>query len=377
MVMRLASFNLENLFQRPAVLNLTSTDEIQKRLEDYYNLSHLIEKKVYSDEDKRKIIEIMNENHGLASRDKKSQYIRLIEIRGYLLNQSFSAVGAKGRDEWIGWFELIPGSVKETAIENTARVINSVKADVLCTVEVENRIALNRFNETVIPAIYGEKYKNAMVIDGNDERGIDVGILTKPSFDISSIGTHVFDADENDNNELIFRRDCAEYTIRTPSGNSLLILVNHFKSQSSNSPAETEENDRIRKREAKQVRKIYDEKRTQGIDFIAITGDLNHEPSHDSLQPLLGDESTLLDIMKHPKFNNDGLFWTYKRGTKESKLDYILLSPKLQERVIKAGIERRGLWKKESDHSFESFPEVIEDTDAASDHAALWVELDI
>ena len=32
---------------------------------------------------------------------------------------------------------------------------------------------------------------------------------------------------------VIFSRDCAEYEIRTPNGNTLLLLVNHFKSKGS------------------------------------------------------------------------------------------------------------------------------------------------
>jgi hypothetical protein len=60
-----------------------------------------------------------------------------------------------------------------------------------------------------------------MVIDGNDDRGIDLGIMTKPSFNIKSVGTHVDDVDQEGQ---IFSRDCAEYTISTPSGNTLQTL---------------------------------------------------------------------------------------------------------------------------------------------------------
>lgn len=107
-------------------------------------------------------------------------------------------------------------------------MINAVNANVLCVFEVEERIAVNRFNNSVIPQVHGQKYSHTMVIDGNDDRGIDVGIMTKPSFDIKSIGTHVDDFDQEGR---ILSRDCAEYIIGTPSGNTLVILVNHFKSQ--------------------------------------------------------------------------------------------------------------------------------------------------
>jgi hypothetical protein len=80
----------------------------------------------------------------------------------------------------------------------------------------------------VIPEVGGEKYKHTIMIDCNDGRGIDVGNMTKSSFEISFIGTHV---DDYDDEGIIFSRDCAEYTIKTASGNLVLLLVNHFKSQ--------------------------------------------------------------------------------------------------------------------------------------------------
>ena len=94
--------------------------------------------------------------------------------------------------------------------------------------EVENRIALNHFNSTVIPNVNGKEYDHVMLIDGNDDRGIDVGIMTRKPFSIESIASHVDDADAKG---LIFSRDSSECNITTPSGNTLLVLINHFKSK--------------------------------------------------------------------------------------------------------------------------------------------------
>lgn len=48
------------------------------------------------------------------------------------------------------------------------------------------------------------------------------------------------------------------------------------------------------------------------------------------------------------------------------------MSPKLLGKVQKGGVERRGVWRTEG-----HFPEMQKETDAASDHAALWADLDI
>jgi hypothetical protein len=89
-------------------------------------------------------------------------------------------VVANGRGDWIGWLELKTEPVNEIATQNTARVIREVNAHVLGTIEVDNRVALQRFNMQLVPGQNFQSYPHVMVIDGNDERGIDVGMMSLP-----------------------------------------------------------------------------------------------------------------------------------------------------------------------------------------------------
>ena len=367
--MKLATFNLENLFERPAIMNLDSDTLSQQVLKDYFDLSTIFEKEQYSQADKDLILKLMKKYDGLLE-EGRSDYIILNEIRGHLLNKEHTSVESNGRSNWIGWCELTRATIAETAIENTGRVIASVNADVLSVVEIEDRVALNHFNESVLPIVNAQPYSHTLVIDGNDNRGIDVGIMTKSSFDVKSIATHI---DDVESQEKIFSRDCAEYTVTTPAGNSILLLVNHLKSQR----GERSESDRIRKRQAKRIREIYEERLSQGIKFIVVIGDLNIHPNDDSLQPLLSNESSLVEVMRHPKFISDGFGGTYRNSGPKNKLDYILMSPEIFNKVKKAGIERRGVWGGEDGTLFPHFPEITKELDAASDHAVLWVDLDI
>jgi hypothetical protein len=45
----------------------------------------------------------------------------------------------------------------------------------------------------VIPKIKGQSYDHTMLINGNDERGIDVGIISRKGFEIRSMTSHVDD----------------------------------------------------------------------------------------------------------------------------------------------------------------------------------------
>jgi hypothetical protein len=83
--MRLATFNLENMFERPSIMNLPSNEEGRQVLEDYFHLSDLIQNQEYSQDDKDLILKLMKQYSGLLETGK-SDFIILNEIRGHLLN---------------------------------------------------------------------------------------------------------------------------------------------------------------------------------------------------------------------------------------------------------------------------------------------------
>ena len=371
--MRLATFNVENMFERPKAMNLDVWADGQTVLEDFAQLNRLIQEPEYSSAIKTKLLEIMNRHKGLITQGK-SKYIRLRELRGNFLYKSKNSpikVSAKGRCDWIGWFELLKEPVKETATENTARIMGLLEAHVLTVIEADDRTGLRRFNNDILPLFYSEPFDHVMLIDGNDDRGIDVGIMTKKNYQIVRMITHVDDEDEKG---IIFSRDCAEYEIQTPLGNKLLVLVNHFKSKGYGNPSDSAAK---RLRQAKRVREIYNERINQGHTYIAIVGDLNEVPEQPPMDPLIRTGSPLKDIMAHPLFQGDGRPGTYGNGTKSSKIDYILMSPNLSERVVRGGINRLGVWGGKNGTLFTHLSTIKKKTDSASDHAALWVEIDL
>lgn len=371
--MRIATFNVENMFERAKALNLSTWAEGRPVLEDYGRLNTLIQEPVYTDPIKAELLEIMERHPGLLTQEE-SEFLRLRDIRGKFLARPQGKpveIGAAGRMDWIGWFELQREPVEETATENTARIIGLLDADVLCVMEAENRTGLKRFNDEVLPMVGAAPYRQVMLIDGNDDRGIDVGILTRDGFEILNLRSHV---DDEDAVGEIFSRDCAEYEVRTPLGNTLVLLVNHFKSKGYGRPAASAAK---RLRQATRVRQIYDRRIAEGYPYVAVLGDLNETPEQSPLDPLVRQGSDLTDIMTHPKFAGDGRPGTHGNGTKAGKFDYILMSPKLSEKVTAGGIERRGVWGGRNGTLFPHLPTIQVEKDAASDHAALWVDADL
>jgi endonuclease/exonuclease/phosphatase family metal-dependent hydrolase len=184
---------------------------------------------------------------------------------------------ADGRGDWIGSIEWRRDLIQAPAIENTGRIINEIKADVLWVVEVESRPVFRRFNETILKEA---PYPHAMLIDGNDERGIDVGLLCRRP--VTDMRSHVDDL-EPATLRPVFSRDCAEFEIDLLGTRHLWVLVNHFKSRGYGSKTT---NDAKRKRQAETVAGILDRFDLQK-QLVAVAGDFNELPKSASLAPLL------------------------------------------------------------------------------------------
>jgi endonuclease/exonuclease/phosphatase family metal-dependent hydrolase len=369
--MKLASFNVENLFMRARALNGSGfSAEGREILKAQADINAILGKDKYTPTDKKRIVELLD-TLGLKKSDE-SKYAILRQNRGHLVKRPRSGpveVVADGRDDWIGWVDLTLEQVNENATRNTARVIQAIDADVLGVVEAESRPALVRFCKDVMPAVSGTPYDHIMLIDGNDDRGIDVGLMTKKKFNIVSIASHVDDEDEDG---LIFSRDCAQYEIETADGNKLIVLANHFKSKGFGSQATS---DAKRKRQAERTATIYRQLRREH-EFIAVIGDFNDTPDSDPIAPLFN-QTGLKDISELAGFDDGGRPGTFKNGTASNKIDYILLSPDLFAKATAGGIFRMGVWGGTNGTLFPHFPEITREAEAASDHAAIWAELDI
>jgi len=82
-------------------------------------------------------------------------------------------------------------------------------------------------------------------------------------------------------------------------------------------------------------------------------------------------------VSTHAAFNDGGRPGTYANGTASEKIDYILLSPPLFAGVKQGGIFRMEFGAERTATFFPHYPEVTKPGEAASDHAAIWAEVDL
>lgn len=374
-MLRIASFNVENLFQRPTAMSLSSWKEGKPILEAHAELNALLQLADYEGSEKE-ILRLLR-RLGLLRSDE-GRFARLRKIRGRLLerpkdDQKPVKVVATGRDDWIGWVELKTGTVDELAMAHTAMVIRDVDADVVGVVEAENRPALKLFTEAMLKKVGGQPYDQVMLVDGNDDRGIDVGLLTRKKLPLAEIRTHVFDTGTEG---PVFSRDCCEFHLRLRAGRRLVVLVNHLKSKGYGTPDDPT-GERRRRRQATRVASIYRALRREGHRYVVVAGDLNDSPGSASLKPLISG-TNLRDISEHPRFEWNGRRGTFGSGGEDHKLDYVLLSPELFAKARGGAVFRKGVWRgSRTKDPWDIYETLTADIHAASDHAAIYADIDL
>jgi endonuclease/exonuclease/phosphatase family metal-dependent hydrolase len=161
--------------------------------------------------------------------------------------------------------------------------------------------------------------------------------------------------------------------VETQLGNRLLVMVNHFKSKGFGSQ---QSSNAKRLSQAQRVKEIYKARIADGLEYIAVVGDLNDTPKSDPLKPLLQD-TDLRDVSEVVGFDDKGFAGTFGSSTANKKIDYILLSPKLFAKLSWGGIFRLGMWAGSRPKKWETYEELKREEDAASDHGAVWADIDI
>jgi endonuclease/exonuclease/phosphatase family metal-dependent hydrolase len=347
---RIATFNCENLFGRVEIFN-ESPGKASKLLEYVSQLQEELAKDVF---DHNKI------------KDLESK------LKGYAVINDMHGKGheeAKGSAEWRGTVEFVPDNFDDATVDNVARVISDIDADLICLCEVESRPSLERFHDAILQKKFLKPagkpgYDYIVLFDGNDTRGIDVAILSR--LPIGWIRSHIQEKSEyNGNMVSTFSRDCLEAQVQMPNGMTLFLMLNHFKSMGS-CPKNDPNCDRKRELQAKRVEELVRGHDLQK-EYVIVAGDLNSEPTSSSLSPLINDKGLYNVNLELPV----GERGTY--GTGNEQIDYLLVSNAIKKHLKTVRIERRGVFSKKWPH----YETVTNNVNEASDHSAVVAEFQI
>jgi hypothetical protein len=157
------------------------------------------------------------------------------------------------------------------------------------------------------------------------------------------------------------------------------VLLNHLKSQSGGGGGEK------RRRQAQGVRDVVDGLVAAGATNIVVMGDLNEGPKvlgQSAIDlALYGVGGPLVDAYSLPTFDPGPRPGSFQSCSITNRLDYIIVSQALSNRVSGGGIERRGLWgtstNKNPPEDWDVYPEITSVHQSASDHAAIFVDVNL
>lgn len=371
--MKIATFNIQNLFHRDRTL---LEKPYGKCVTDWINeLDELMRGNSRASNNAERIQELAF----LLGFDKTFNvpYAVMRKRAGFLFlkGMDYSKELKSGElTDWNGWIALRTTPIDPKAVQNKARVIADVNPDILLLQEIEDRDSLEEFNAQLLPEYECEPFQEITVVQGSDKRGQEMGVLLKDGYRINSVRTHQFDID----NSLNPKKEFFQYEIETPSQQTICLLAAQLQKEN----PDKEMTDAYRKIQAEQIAKVYRQLLKDGHKNIIIAGTLNAVSYSNSLSPLLRD-TDLKDVTKHQSFNvdfdegSDADYFrlgAYRLGVNIRQKDYLLLSPNLFAYVEVCGLNRKGVLPKKRP-IWKVYPNMHSKKQAASEHPAIWVDI--
>jgi endonuclease/exonuclease/phosphatase family metal-dependent hydrolase len=255
-----------------------------------------------------------------------------------------------------------------------AQRIRRMNLDVLAVQEVEDIDTLRQFNREDLDGLY----PHIVLIEGNDPRLIDVGVMSK--LPIGSVTSWQRATSPEAPEELVFGRDLLEVEILNSQRNAKLCTLfnTHLKSNYVDfrtDPIVGREAANLRRaRQARVMTRIIKERMRPDSRFVVV-GDMNDTPDSAPLSAFAQDtELRMVNALDNPRETHpakpdnpmpSGPAWTHRFKTSGEPAhyalyDHIWLSPALAPRRQAAWIDRR------SKHAGDG-----------SDHDPAWIELDL
>lgn len=217
---RAATFKSKNPFNQTAIYSLRNSTDGDSILLELSKFLTELSKTVY---DKPKILNFYNLlNPYIAIDEGKSKLFTRSEV-------AVTGVEANGVNDWNGSISFKWNKFNHGSNSNTIWVARQLAANILCLIEVEDRITFKAFHSD---RIYDKKFNYQKAVDSNDSIDIDVGLLS--NYPIRNIKKHFFDKNTD---ETCCNRNCLEVELELPEGHSLFILLNHLKSKGNRTTA--------------------------------------------------------------------------------------------------------------------------------------------
>lgn len=220
--------------------------------------------------------------------------------------------------------ETTPAKPREE-LEQIAKTIRDLNADVIAFQEVESRGYLQRFVDVFLDDM---GYEHTVHYEGNDLRGIDVCLLSRLPVGLVRSHRHMRFTGP-DGRERRLSRDLLNVTLLPPGKSPVEVWVVHLKSNSGG----REFAEPVRLAEVQYIRKYLDERLADDPDAsIMLMGDFNDTWESPTLKTLIGSGPSALSLpLSEPEIKS---LITYNKEPRRSMIDFILCSPAMAKQYV-------------------------------------------
>ncbi len=244
--------------------------------------------------------------------------------------------------------------------EALSESIHKIDADVIGFQEIESKQVLTAFRDKYLSDM---GYKEVVLIEGNDRRGIDVAVFSR--YPISNVQSHKearFDVPGQ--GVMGFGRDLLQVQIKPSANYQFTMFVGHLKSQHGGAQADVR-----RLAEATKAQEIINNfQQSNPRENVVVLGDFNDQVDTREIAPLVKGTNTVDVIGKD--MGKGSHVYTYHPKKYRSRIDYILLNKNMMNEYISNSVKLYKPYKNEQGWQDLSYYN-------ASDHIPVTIDLNI
>lgn len=211
----------------------------------------------------------------------------------------------------------------EKELQALSLAMHDINADIIGLQEVESKSTLTQFRDRFLGDM---GYREVVLIEGNDERGIDVALFSR--FPVTAVKSHKevrFPVPGQGTQG--FNRDLLQVRIQGPNNYMVTVFVLHLKSQHGEAVA-----DAIRRAEAEAAHRIIKAfQQANPNENVVVMGDFNDQYNTAEIAPLVSPQSGLgLNDIIHQEMGAGPNVFSYHPQKYRSRIDYLLLNDNMK-----------------------------------------------
>lgn len=262
----------------------------------------------------------MQAANGMRSFNAQTSNTKL-RIATYNIRNLFDGIANPAQDAaLVASGEQAEKAKPEKELIALSESFHDINADIVALQEVESQPVLSQFRDKYLRDM---GYKEVVLVEGNDQRGIDVALMSR--YPISDVKSHK-EVRFNVPGQGVqgFSRDLLQLRVNGPNNYKFTVFVAHLKSHHGDGPADIK-----RQAEAEKAREIIAAfQQANPGENVILMGDLNDPHTSQFLAPLVNPQVSGLgmhDVIAEELGVSESVF-TYHPQKYRSRIDFIMMN---------------------------------------------------